>query len=133
MALLNPCRMWIENYLSALVRPAAAAGDRRRDCAGLAPEVRAHSDGRIAGPGPAATIIPCRPELRREDLERATPPRPPRTAVAAAETDQGSSAHASPNFIFDDFDQLSDKQIKNIVENHDQNQQAAILLAPADF
>jgi len=39
--------MWIENYLSALVRPAAAAGDRRRDCAGLAPEVRAHSDGRI--------------------------------------------------------------------------------------
>ena len=41
------CRMWIENYLSALVRRAAAAGDRRRDCAGLAPEVRAHSDGRI--------------------------------------------------------------------------------------
>src|SRR5205085_9265764 len=83
--------------------------------------------------GHAATIIPRRPELRREDLDRATPPRPPRTAVAGAETDQGSSAHASPIFIFDDFDQLSDKQIKNIVENHDQNQQAAILLAPADF
>jgi len=89
--------------------------------------------GKVAGPGHAATIIPCRPELRREDLDRATPPRPPRTAVAGAETDQGSSAHASPIFIFDDFDQLSDKQIKNIVENHDQNQQAAILLAPADF
>jgi len=40
--------------------------------------------GKVAGPGHAATIIPRRPELRREDLDRATPPRPPRTAVAGA-------------------------------------------------
>jgi hypothetical protein len=87
--------------------------------------------GKVAGPGYAPIIIACRPELRREDLERAIPPWPPRTAIIGVEADQRSSAHASPVFIFDDFDQLSDAQIKSFLET--QNQRAAVLLALPDF
>jgi hypothetical protein len=40
---------------------------------------------------------------------------------------------ASGIYLFDEFDQLSDAQIKSVCEIHDQNQTAAVLLTSPDF
>jgi hypothetical protein len=99
------------------------------------PEVLSEALGKVARPGYAVVIISCGPELKRGDLERAvstlaTP------KVGGASTEPGCSAPASPLFIFDDFDRLSDSQIVDVYEGTQrraQLQRAAVLLAPLDF
>ena len=99
------------------------------------PEVLSESLGNVAGPGYAVVIIYCGPELKRGDLERAVPTlATPKGGGVAAEP--GCSAPASPLFIFDDFDRLSDKQIEDVhegMQRRDPIERAAVLLAPLDF
>jgi hypothetical protein len=99
------------------------------------PEALSEALGNVAGPGYAVVIISCGPQFKREDLEGAVPTlAPPKASGAAA--DPGCSAPASPLFVFDDFDRLSDRQIEDVYEGtqrRDQLQRAAVLLAPLDF
>jgi hypothetical protein len=92
--------------------------------------------GNVAGPGYAVIIISCGPELRREDLE------PTVTTVAKPKGSSGSAAEslrpasATPLFVFDDFDRLSDKQIDDFCEvtlHCERMRPAGILLAPVHF
>jgi hypothetical protein len=82
------------------------------------PQVLSRALGNVLGSRYAVIDIPCGPELRGEDLERGVP------------------VSASPLFVFDDFDQLSDQQIKEVCEGRlhaDQIRAAGVLLAPLDF
>ena len=80
--------------------------------------------------------ISCGPELRREDLEGPVPTLAKPKAAGGATAEPGCSAPASPLFLFDDFDRLSDRQIEDVYEGTlrgDQAQRTAVLLAPLDF
>src|SRR5271169_4061187 len=99
------------------------------------PEVLAEALGNVARPRYAVVIISCGPELKRGDLERAVPTlaTPKAGGVVAGPR---RSAPASPLFVFDDFDRLSDRQIEDVYEGtqrRSQMQWAAVLLAPLDF
>jgi hypothetical protein len=99
------------------------------------PEVLSEALGNVAGPGYAVVVISCGPELKPADLERAVPKlAKPKTSGVGAEP--GRAAPASPLFIFDDFDRLSDGQIQDVyqgAQRRGQIQWAAVLLAPLDF
>jgi len=100
------------------------------------PQALCEALGNVAGAGYEVIIIPCGPELKREDLERTVPtvagPRattntavPPEVLVAVC-----------PIFVFDDFDRLSDKQIEEVYKgtlHFGQIPAAGILLASLDF
>jgi hypothetical protein len=90
--------------------------------------------GNVAGPGYAVIIISCGPELSREDLEP--------TVTTVAKPRGGSAAEplhpasATPLFVFDDCDRLSDRQIDDFCEvtlHCEQMRPAGILLAPVHF
>jgi hypothetical protein len=94
------------------------------------PQVLSEELGNAVGPGYEVMIIPCGPELRHEDFERAVPmlAGPRATSVAAAP--------ASPLFVFDDFDRLSDRQIEDVFKGtlcRDQTRATGVLLGPLDF
>ena len=99
------------------------------------PEVLSEALGDVAGPGHGVVIISCGPELKPADLERAVPKlAKPKAGGVGAEP--GRSASASPLFIFEDFDRLSDGQIVDVYEGtqrRDRIPRAAVLLAPVDF
>jgi hypothetical protein len=99
------------------------------------PEALSQALGNVTGPWYSVILISCGRELKRGDLERAVPTlATPKVGGVAAEP--GCPAPASPLFIFDDFDRLSDSQIVDVYEDtqrRDQLQRAAILLAPLDF
>jgi hypothetical protein len=97
------------------------------------PEGISEALGKIMGPGYATIIIPCRPELRPADLERAIPPQPTPKVAIGGKPEAGSLVAPSPVFLFDQFDQLSDTRIQSIFGTHDQIQRAAVLLALPDF
>lgn len=99
------------------------------------PQVLSEALGNVAGPGYVVIIIPCGPELKREDLER-TVPAPAKPDAGGAAVEPGCSVPASPLFVFDDLDRLSDRQIADVYEGtqrRNQLQPAAVLLAPLDF
>jgi hypothetical protein len=94
------------------------------------PQVLSEALGNAVGPGYEVIIVPCGPELRHEDLERAVPmlAGPRATSVAAPP--------ASPLFVFDDFDRLSDRQIEDVFKGtlcRDQMRATGVLLGPLDF
>jgi hypothetical protein len=70
------------------------------------PECVSEALGKIMGPGYATIIIPCRPELRRADLERTILPQATPKADIGGEPEAGSLVLASPVLLFDEFDQL---------------------------
>jgi hypothetical protein len=71
--------------------------------------------GNMAGPGYAVTIIPCGPELERDDLEPTVPALTKlKDASGASAAEPERSASASPLWVFDDCDRLSDRQIEEI-------------------
>jgi hypothetical protein len=99
------------------------------------PEVLSEALGNVTGTGYVVVIISCGAELKRGDLERAVPTlETPKAGGVAAEPE--CSVIASPLFVFDDFDRLSDRQIKDVYEGtrrRDQIERAAVLLAPLAF
>lgn len=100
------------------------------------PQVLSEALGNVAGSGYAAIIIPCGPELGREDLERTVRALSKPKGIGGAAAEPGCSAPASPLFVFDDCDRLSDKQIEEVYKStlrRDQMHGAAVLLAPLDF
>src|SRR6266446_7249990 len=100
------------------------------------PQALSAALGNVAGRGYAVIIISCGPELRREDLEGPVPTLAKPKAAGGATAEPGCSAPASPLFLFDDFDRLSDRQIEDVYEGTlrgDQAQRTAVLLAPLDF
>lgn len=99
------------------------------------PEVLSEALGHEAGPGYAVIIISCGPELKPADLERAVHKlaKPKASGVGA---EPGRSAPASPLFIFEGFDRLSDGQIEDVYEGTQRRgriQRSAVLLASLDF
>jgi hypothetical protein len=83
-----------------------------------------------------ATIISCGPELTREDLDRTVAAVAGPRAITGARVTTEFSASAFPLVVFDDFDRLSDKQIKEVCKDplhRDHMQAAGILLTSVDF
>jgi hypothetical protein len=80
--------------------------------------------------------IPCGPELKPGDLLRAAPVLAGRPARDGATGDLKPWDPASPLFVFDDLDELSDGQIKNIYDARvlgDSVSAAGVLLARGGF
>jgi hypothetical protein len=100
------------------------------------PQALSEALGNVAGVRYEVIIISCGPELKREDLERSVPVvAGPRADTGATVTPEFSVA-ASPLFVFDDFDQLSDKQIEEVYTGtlyRGQIPAAGILFASLDF
>ncbi len=100
------------------------------------PQALAEALGNVTGSGYAVIIIPCGPELGREDLEHTVPTLAKPKAASGATAEPGCSAPTSPLFVFEDFDRLSDRQIEDVYEGtlrREEFQQAAVLLAPLHF
>jgi hypothetical protein len=97
------------------------------------PEGISEALSKVMGPGYTTIIIPCRPELSSADLERAILPQATPKADCGGKPEARSLMPPSRVLLFDQFDQLSDTQIKIIFETHDQIQRAAILVALPDF
>jgi hypothetical protein len=100
------------------------------------PQVLSQALGNVVGSRYAMIDISCGSALRGEDLQRAVPmlARPRASGGAAVEPECPVSA--SPLFLFDDFDQLSDRQIEEVCEgtlHANQMRAAGVLLAPPDF
>ena len=84
----------------------------------------------------AVIRIPCGPKLKPDDLLRAATVLAGPAARDGATRDPEPSDPASPLFVFDDLDRLSDGQIKNIYDAMvlgDGVSAAAVLLARAGF
>jgi hypothetical protein len=100
------------------------------------PQALSEAVGNVAGVRYEVIIISCGPELTRGDLERTVPViGAPRATAGAAVTSELSVA-ASPLFVFDDFDRLSDKQIEELCKDTlhcGEIPAAGILLASLDF
>jgi hypothetical protein len=99
------------------------------------PQAISEALGNLAGVRYEVIIISCGPELKRE-VERSILGVPrPRAATGATVAPEFSVA-ASTLFVFDDFDQLSDKQIEEVYTgtlHSGQIPAAGILLASLDF
>jgi hypothetical protein len=100
------------------------------------PQFLSRALGDVGGSGYAVIDIPCGPALKGEDLECAV------RRLAGPRASGGNAAQpecptpASPLFVFEDIDQLSDRQIKEVYEGTlqaDQIRAAGVLLAPPDF
>jgi hypothetical protein len=90
------------------------AGDPPAD-----PQALADALGNVVGFGYAVIIISCGPDLRHEDLKHLMLAKP-----------------ASPLFVLDAFDRLSDRQIEDVCEDAsrgDPTHWAAVLLVRVDF
>jgi len=100
------------------------------------PQALSEAVGNVAGVRYEVITISCGPELTRGDLERTVPViGAPRATAGAAVTSELSVA-ASPLFVFDDFDRLSDKQIEELCKDTlhcGEIPAAGILLASLDF
>jgi hypothetical protein len=92
------------------------------------PQALSEAVANVAGVHYEVIIISCGPELKRGDLERAVP------IIGAPAATAG--AVASPLFVFDYFDRLSDKQIEEVCRetlHRGERPAAGILLASLDF
>jgi hypothetical protein len=78
------------------------------------PQALSAALGNVAGVRYEASIISCRSEFTREDLERIVAGAARPTATTGATATPECSAAIHPLFVFDDFDQLSDKQIEEV-------------------
>jgi hypothetical protein len=90
----------------------------------------------VAGVHFQVIIISCGPELTREYLERTAPVVARARANAGAAVTPEFSVIASPIFLFDHFDELSDRQIEELYKgtlNCGQTPAARIVLASLDF
>src|SRR5262249_33935122 len=79
-------------------------------------QILARALGKSAGSRYAVVIIACGPKFTREDLERTLPALAMAKPNSGAVAQPGCSAAASPLFVFDDFDRLSDKQIGDVCQ-----------------
>jgi hypothetical protein len=100
------------------------------------PQVLSRALNKVVGFRYTVIVIPCGPQLTCDDLERAVPIFAGPRATSAAVVEPEYSVPSSPLFVFDNFDRLSDRQIKDVCEatlHREQMRASGVLLAPSGF
>jgi hypothetical protein len=100
------------------------------------PQVLSRALNKVVGFRYTVIVMPCGPELTCEDLRRAVPILGEPTGMSTGAVEPECPIPSSPLFVFDNFDRLSDSQIRDVCEatlHRDQMRASGVLLAPSGF